>query len=70
MNHIIYLLSIILRDNIVIQNNNKLILIGFYAGDVKQKIKINQVGNSIGNRQGNKVGNDYNKESFDLDSLK
>ncbi|XP_060834551.1 sodium channel protein para-like isoform X6 [Rhopalosiphum padi] len=39
-------------------------------GDVKQKIKKNQVGNSIGNHQGNKVGNDYKKESFDLDSLK
>lgn len=45
-------------------------LIIFYTGDVKQKIKINQIGNSIGNRQGNKIGNDYNKESFDLDSLK
>jgi len=41
-----------------------------YIGDVKQKIKKNQVGNSIGNHQGNKVGNDYKKESFDLDSLK
>ncbi|XP_025407764.1 sodium channel protein para-like isoform X2 [Sipha flava] len=39
-------------------------------GDVKQKIKRNQVANSIGNHQGNKVGNDYKKESFDLDSLK
>jgi hypothetical protein len=41
-----------------------------YIGDVKQKIKRNQVANSIGNHQGNKVGNDYKKESFDLDSLK
>lgn len=40
------------------------------TGDVKQKVKKNQVGNSIGNHQGNKVGNDYNKESFDLDNLK
>jgi len=41
-----------------------------HTGDVKQKHKKNQVGNSIGNHQGNKVGNDYKKESFDLDSLK
>ena len=51
---------------------NPILSIHFYVhtGDVKQKIKKNQVGNSIGNHQGNKVGNDYKKESFDLDSLK
>jgi len=41
-----------------------------HAGDLKQKTKKNQVGNSIGNHQGNKVGKDYKKESFDLESLK
>lgn len=40
------------------------------AGDVKMKVKKNQVGNSVGNHQGNKIGNDYKKENFDLDNLK